>query len=209
MPTLATILVFFLAALILCIVPGPDMLYIIARSTGQGRSAGVASALGIALVGVLQTTAVACGLASIFLLVPTAYTIIKYVGAAYLVYLGVRAILSREAIGPEPKDTATSRRKVFLQGTLTTLLNPKVAIFYVVFLPQFVSQARGSVTLQLIVLGLLFNLTGLAVDTTVALLSGLLGAWLKRRASVRKLLGWLTGCIFIGLGVRLAVSQQQ
>src|SRR5439155_10504298 len=124
-----------------------DMLYIISRSTKQGRSAGVVSCLGIASGGLLQTTTVALGISGIFLVVPTAYDILKYVGAAYLVYLGVRFILSHEEIETSSPDGKADLRKAFLQGSLTTLLNPKVALFYVAFLPQFVDPTRGHVPL--------------------------------------------------------------
>src|SRR5205807_10299363 len=109
-----------------------------------------------------QTTAVALGISGVFLVVPIAYDIIKYVGAAYLVYLGIRFLLSREEIQTSSRDGKADLRKAFFQGSLTTLLNPKVALFYVAFLPQFVDPARGHVSLQLLTLGLLFNITSLA-----------------------------------------------
>ena len=209
MPTLTTLFLLVTMTVLVCIVPGPDMLYIISRSTGQGRSTGVVSCLGIATGGLLQTTAVALGISSFFLVVPIAYDIIKYVGAAYLVYLGIRFILSREEMLTSSHDGKADFRKAFLQGSLTTLLNPKVALFYVAFLPQFVDPTRGHVPLQLLILGLLFNITSLAVDTSVALLASLLGTWLKRRSGAAKLIHWLTGSVLVGLGVRLAFSGRQ
>jgi threonine/homoserine/homoserine lactone efflux protein len=209
MPTLTTLFLLVTMTVLVCIVPGPDMLYIISRSTGQGRSTGVVSCLGIATGGLLQTTAVALGISSFFLVVPIAYDIIKYVGAAYLVYLGIRFILSREEMLTSSCDGKADFRKAFLQGSLTTLLNPKVALFYVAFLPQFVDPIRGHVPLQLLILGLLFNITSLAVDTSVALLASLLGTWLKRRSGAAKLIHWLTGSVLVGLGVRLAFSGRQ
>ena len=185
------------------------MLYIIARSTGQGRSAGIFSCLGIATGGVIQTTAVALGLSGLFLAVPLAYEIIKYVGAAYLVYLGIRTILSREEILTGSPGEKTGLLKAFAQGTLTTLLNPKVAFFYLAFLPQFVDPARGHVPLQLLMLGLLFNFTSLGVDSSVALLASVFGTWLKRHARAAKLTHRLAGGVLIGLGVRLAFSGRQ
>jgi threonine/homoserine/homoserine lactone efflux protein len=209
MPTLTTFFLLVTMTVLVCIVPGPDMLYIISRSTGQGRSTGVVSCLGIATGGLLQTTAVALGISSFFLVVPIAYDIIKYVGAAYLVYLGIRFILSREEMLTSSHDGKADFRKAFLQGSLTTLLNPKVALFYVAFLPQFVDPTRGHIPLQLLILGLLFNITSLAVDTSVALLASLLGTWLKRRSGAAKLIHWLTGSVLVGLGVRLAFSGRQ
>lgn len=209
MPTFSSIFLLFTATVLICIIPGPDMLYIIGRSTSQGRSAGVLSCLGIAIGGLLQTTAVALGLAGLFLVVPIAYEIIKYAGAAYLVYLGVRAILSREELLAGTTDEKTSLAKTFLQGTFTTLLNPKVAFFYIAFLPQFVDKTQAHIPFQLFILGLVFNITGLAVDTSIALLASLLGIWLTGHKGAARIIRWLTGGVFIGLGVRLAVSQQQ
>jgi threonine/homoserine/homoserine lactone efflux protein len=125
------------------------------------------------------------------------------------VYLGIRFILSREEMLTSSHDGKADFRKAFLQGSLTTLLNPKVALFYVAFLPQFVDPIRGHVPLQLLILGLLFNITSLAVDTSVALLASLLGTWLKRRSGAAKLIHWLTGSVLVGLGVRLAFSGRQ
>jgi threonine/homoserine/homoserine lactone efflux protein len=209
MPMLTTLFLLIAMTVLVCIVPGPDMLYIISRSTGQGRSAGVVSCLGIATGGLLQTTAVALGISSVFLVVPIAYDIIKYVGAAYLVYLGIRFILSREEMQTSLRDGKADFRKAFFQGSLTTLLNPKVALFYVAFLPQFVDPTRGHVPLQLLILGLLFNITSLAVDTSVALLASLLGTRLKRRLRAAKLIHLLAGSVLVGLGVRLVFSGRQ
>ena len=195
--------------ILVCIVPGPDMLYIVSRSTRQGRSAGVASCLGIATGGLLQTMAVAFGISGVFLVVPIAYDVLKYGGAAYLVYLGVRFILNREGIEISSQKGKADLRKAFFQGSLTTLLNPKVALFYLAFLPQFVDPRRGRVALELLILGLLFNLTSLAVDTSVALLASLLGSWLKHRSPAAKLIPWLTGSVLVGLGIRLAFSGRQ
>ncbi len=209
MPMLTTLFLLIAMTVLVCIVPGPDMLYIISRSTGQGRSAGVVSCLGIATGGLLQTTAVALGISGVFLVVPIAYDIIKYVGAAYLVYLGIRFILSREEMQASLRDGKVDFRKAFFQGSLTTLLNPKVALFYVAFLPQFVDPTRGHVPLQLLILGLLFNITSLAVDTSVALLASLLGTRLKRRLRAAKLIHLLAGSVLVGLGVRLVFSGRQ
>ncbi|GHO92524.1 RhtB family transporter [Reticulibacter mediterranei] len=209
MPTFTNIILVFIAAFLLSAIPGPDMLYIIARGTGQGRAAGLLSSLGIATGGLLQTCAVALGLSGLFLMVPIAYDVIKYVGAVYLIYLGARTIFSRQEVVASPIGEKANLARVFLQGSLTTLLNPKVAFFYLAFLPQFVDQTRGYVPLQLIILGLVYNITGLAVDSSVAYLSSFLGQWIKNRLGAAKLLRWLTGGTFIGLGVRLAFSQRQ
>ncbi len=209
MPTLTSIFLLFTATVLLCVIPGPDMLYIIARSTAQGRSAGVVSCVGIATGGLLQTSAVALGLSGLFLVVPVAYEVIKYAGAVYLVYLGIRAIISREELLTDSLNEKTSLTKIFFQGTFTTLLNPKVAFFYLAFLPQFVDKTQGYIPVQLLILGLVFNGTGLVIDASIALLASLLGVWLKQHTGAARIIRWLTGGVFVGLGVRLAFSQRQ
>lgn len=209
MPTLTNIVLLFTATVLLCIVPGPDMLYIATRSTGQGRIAGVISCVGIATGGLMQTTAVALGLSGLFLVVPLAYEIIKYAGAIYLVYLGVRTVLSHDEILAASFHDRGGALKIFLQGTLTTLLNPKVAFFYLAFLPQFVSQSQGHIPVQLLILGLVFNITGLSVDVSIALIAGFLRLWLKEHTGKTKFVKWLTGGVFVGLGLRLVFSQHQ
>ncbi|WP_126600380.1 LysE family translocator [Dictyobacter aurantiacus] len=209
MPTLTSISLLLVTTIVICIIPGPDMLYIIARSTGQGRSSGIVSCLGIATGGVLQTTAVALGLSGLFLAVPVAYEVIKFAGALYLIYLGVRTLLSREEMLAGTGSERTGLLRAFFQGALTTLLNPKVAFFYLAFLPQFVDPARGAVPLQLLLLGLLFNLVSLSIDSSISLLASALGIWLKRHVGAAKIIQKLTGGILVGLGVRLAFSSRQ
>ena len=200
---------FLLASWALNIAPGPDMLYVIARSAGQGRRAGLVSALGIAVGTMIQTSLVALGLAGILAAVPLAYDIVKFVGAGYLIYLGIRALLSRQNTLTTPRVEQTALWRVFAQGVVTNVLNPKVALFFLAFLPQFTSPAYGSVPLQIVVLGMLFDISGTFVNIVVALLAGSLGGWLKEHARASKVLNWLTGGIFIGLGVRLAFLQRQ
>ncbi len=209
MMPLTVLPLFLLAAWALNIVPGPDMLYVLARSAHQGRRAGLASALGIAGGCVIQTALVALGLAGILAAVPLAYDIVKFVGAGYLIYLGLRALFSRQSALNTPQVEQTALWRIFVQGVLTNVLNPKVALFFLAFLPQFTSPTYGSVPLQIIILGTLFNLSGTLVNTVVALLAGSLGGWLKRSTRVSRALNWLTGCIFVGLGVRLAFLQRQ
>jgi threonine/homoserine/homoserine lactone efflux protein len=200
---------FLLASWALNIAPGPDMLYVIARSASQGRRAGLVSASGIAVGSLIQASLVALGLAGILAAVPLAYEIVKFVGAAYLIYLGLRALLSRRHTLTSPQVEQSALWRVFAQGVITNVLNPKVALFFLAFLPQFTSPAYGSVPLQIITLGLIFDVSGTFVNVIVALLAGSLGGWLKSHARASKVLNWLTGGIFIGLGIRLAFLQRQ
>ena len=200
---------FLLASWALNIAPGPDMLYVLARGAGQGRRAGLVSALGITGGSAIQTALVALGLAGILAAVPLAYEIVKFVGAGYLIYLGLRALLSRQHSLSTPQVAPTAPWRIFAQGVLTNVLNPKVALFFLAFLPQFTSPAYGSVPLQIVILGTIFNLSGTLVNIVVALLAGSLGGWLKTHTRASRFLNWLTGGIFIGLGVRLALLQRQ
>lgn len=190
------------AGLALNITPGPDMLYVAARGAGEGRAAGIASALGIGAGTLVHIALVAAGLAAVLAAVPVAYLAIRLGGAAYLIYLGVRALLARQASEAAPLVPA-SIGAIFRQGVLTNVLNPKVALFFLAFLPQFVDPSRGNPALQVIGLGLLFDTTGTLVNLAVAVGSSRAAARL-RAPSV-----WLqraTGGIFVALGVRLAFA---
>ncbi len=208
-PPLPSLLLFLLAAFVLTLTPGPDMLFVLARSAGQGRSAGVISALGVAAGSLLQAGLVALGLARVLVAVPVAFDVMKDAGAVYLVYLGIRTLLSHEHALSRSSVQERRRWRVFAQGMVTNVLNPKVALFYLAFLPQFVDPAQGHVPLQLFLLGVLFNVLEIAVNVTIAALASLLSRRLKRRQRVSTGLRWITGGVFLGLGVRLAVLKQR
>lgn len=159
-------IVFVAAMLLLNITPGPDMLYVIARSAGQGRAAGIASALGIGAGCFFHIFAVAFGLAELLRTVPVAYQAIRYAGAAYLVYLGIRTLLSKSEDAPSVAPAGLSR--IFWQGVITNVLNPKVALFFLAFLPQFLDP-HASLFRQTVLLGLLFDASGTIVNIVVAL----------------------------------------
>jgi threonine/homoserine/homoserine lactone efflux protein len=208
MPDADSLLLFLIAAVTLNVTPGPDMLYVIARGVGQGRAAGIASALGIAVGCFVHISAVTFGLASLMTAVPAAYEIVKFAGAAYLIYLGVRTLTSRR-----PKDTETpikeaGLRTIFLQGVITNVLNPKVALFFLAFLPQFVNR-DGNFAAQIIFLGVLFNTSGTLVNVIVAVAASYTGVRFKTRIGNSPVFRWLTGGVFIGLGVRLALLERK
>jgi threonine/homoserine/homoserine lactone efflux protein len=203
------LLLFVLATLTLNVTPGPDMLYVIARAAGQGRSAGVVSALGIAAGLLVHTLLVAGGLAGLLLTAPAAFEGVKYAGAAYLICLGVRALMSCKRAEDAPRVAQDSLGSVFVQGALTNLLNPKVALFFLAFLPQFADGSRGPVASQILLLGLLFNLLGTTVNVVVALLASFAGGRFKSRVGDAAALRWLTGGALIGLGVRLALLERR
>lgn len=207
MPETESLLLFLGATLALNITPGPDMLYVLARSSGEGLRAGVVSALGISAGTFVHLAAVTLGLASLLAAVPVAYDVVRYVGAAYLIHLGIRALLSSRRADRAPVQPTTLPR-IFRQGVITNILNPKVALFFAAFLPQFADPARGPVWAQLIVLGLLFNLSGTTVNLLVAIAAAHAGESLRQRLGAAGVLRKITGGIFVGLGVRLALQKR-
>ena len=196
------------ATLALNLTPGPDMLYVVARSAAEGRKAGIVSALGISAGTLVHTAVVALGLASILIAVPVAFTMVKFAGAAYLIFLGVRTLHSSgEPVAPVVEQARL--RTIFIQGAITNILNPKVALFFLAFLPQFVDAQSGPVALQLVVLGLLFNVSGTLVNIAVAIMASGAGRWSYSRIVTPRIMRWLTGGIFIGLGLRLALLSRE
>ena len=206
---LSDLILFLVAGLVLCLTPGPDMLYVAARSTSQGRRAGVVSALGIATGSLIHTTAAAAGLSALLATSSRAFEVVRWVGVAYLVYLGVRALVSSGGHTRVQAVNPASLWSVYREGVLVNVLNPKVALFFLSFLPQFVDPATGSVAVQLALLGALFSLSGAVVDISVALVFGSAGAWLRARPGVQRVQEWATGLTYIGLGVGLAFSKQR
>jgi threonine/homoserine/homoserine lactone efflux protein len=200
------ILLFMGAALALNLTPGPDMLYIATRSISDGRAAGVVSALGISVGLLFHVAALALGLAALLAAVPIAYDIIRIVGAVYLLILGL-GLLLRPQRGSDVASLPRARlRVIFAQGVVTNVLNPKVALFFLAFLPQFVDLTAGPPVPQIVFLGLLFNVQGTLVNLAVALLASRTTIWLRSSEHRISLLRRLTGAVFVGLGARLAIS---
>ncbi len=204
-----TLGLFLLATITLNLTPGPDMLYVIARSVGQGRKAGVVSALGIGTGTLVHMFAVALGLATLLRSVPLAYDAVKYIGAAYILYLGVRIWISKDPGPDETRLRKESYGRIFGQGIATNVLNPKVALFFLAFLPQFVDTQRGPLFWQVIFLGLIFDTSGTLVNTSVALLSGSVGNRLRGNPRLARLQRRFTGTVFILLAARLALPEKQ
>ena len=203
MPEKTAFLTFLIAALMLNIAPGPDMLYVIGRSLGQGRKAGIVSALGIFVGCWAHILAAAFGIAALLRSSPIAFNVVRYAGAAYLVYLGVKMIVQHGNLAAQQLKP-DSLAAIFRQGVITNVLNPKVALFFLAFLPQFIDARRGSVVWQILLLGLIFNIGGTVVNLGVACAGGTLGELLRRNARFARLQQWFTGLVFIGLGARLA-----
>lgn len=204
MPTAETIAVVTLAGLALSASPGPSMLYVLSRSIGQSRSAGLASAAGLAVGGVVLALATALGLAALLAASPIAYRIAEHLGAAYLVYLGIDLLRSKVSDRSEVSGVAVrSLWRIFYQGVIVEVLNPKTILFFLAFIPQFVDQARGSITVQMLVLGALVPLTAVPSDLIVAFAGGSLAERLAVRQRSQQVLKWIGGLFLIGLGVRI------
>jgi threonine/homoserine/homoserine lactone efflux protein len=200
-PDTTTLALFAVASLALAVVPGPAVLYIVARSVDQGRLAGLVAALGISIGSLVHVVAATIGLSSLLASSATAFAIVKYAGAGYLILLGIVRLLSREQANDDVARASRSRRRLFLDGVVVNVLNPKTALFFLAFLPQFVDPQTGLATVQILVLGLLFTAIALASDSLWALAAGTLGSLVSRRRWYLTLKRWVTGTVFVGLGV--------
>ena len=193
----------------LIIAPGPDMLYVITRGVTHGRKAGMLSAIGVICGILVHTTAAAFGLTLILQTSALAFLIVKYLGAIYLIYLGIKAWKDKSTFNVQASTSNASFRKIFWQGVLSNVLNPKIAIFFLAFLPQFIDKGSSHVTLQMVILGLTFAFFGLCFLLVVGFSSGTIGSWLTHRPHYAQSLQRLAGGILIGLGIRLALTERQ
>ncbi|WP_035608571.1 LysE family translocator [Haloferula sp. BvORR071] len=200
--------VFLLSGFLLNLTPGPDNFYILGRSMAQGRGAGVASALGIGAGALVHTSAAALGLSAIIAASATAFFLVKLAGAAYLIYLGIRMMRSRASSDPLPASFSTSGFwPVFRQGLLTNVLNPKVALFFLAFMPQFIRQDSPSKFAAFLVLGLCFVFTGTLWCLFLAWSSAWVGERLRKSPGFSTLLNRVAGGLFVFLGVRLVATR--
>jgi threonine/homoserine/homoserine lactone efflux protein len=208
MPEPSTLLLFAAAALALIVVPGPAVLYIVAQSIDRGRLAGFVSALGVAVGGLVHVTAAAIGLSSLLVSSATAFAAVKYAGAAYLVGLGLYTLLVRRE---EPAATVPRERRLrhrFWQGVVVNVLNPKTALFFFAFLPQFVDPEKGSASLQIGVLGLLFVALAVICDSVWALAAGSASERLRGSRRFLAVQRYVSGSVFVGLGAVTALAKR-
>lgn len=199
--------VFALAGLLLNLTPGNDMIYVATRSASQGIKAGIISALGITAGCMVHILAAVIGLSAILAQSALAFDIIKYAGGAYLIYLGIRSFRKTQ-FKVEAEATKYSYRKIFWQGAITNVLNPKVALFFLAFLPQFVDLSGPAAHWQILFMGTWFNISGLTVNMLVAILFGKISGWLN---SSPKFVQWqsrITGLVLIALGIKVALSKK-
>ncbi|MGI9317333.1 MAG: LysE family translocator [bacterium] len=204
MPSIDMILAVTVAGLLLSASPGPSMLYVLSRSVGQSRAAGFASSIGLAIGGIILAIATALGLAAVFEYSPRAFTILQIAGGCYLCFLGYSMI---KGAGKDDmsirKVSDASFSAILSQGILVEVLNPKTAIFFLAFLPQFIDYSRDDVTSQVLILGMLVPLTAIPSDIIVSIAGGTLAQQLKRKPIAGVILAWVAGLILIGLAIRI------
>lgn len=207
LPSGDNLLLFLGAALVLLLIPGPAVLYIVGRSVAQGRTAGFVSVVGIHVATFIHVLAAALGLSVLLLSSALAFGIVKYAGAAYLIYLGLRKLFGpADPVGANGELPQYSHARLFRDGFVVNLLNPKTALFFFAFLPQFVDVGRGHVAMQITLLGLMFAVMGFLTDSAWAVLAGTAGDWLKRSRGYVKFERYGSGVLFIGLGLTAAFS---
>ena len=206
-PSGQNLLLFIGAALVLLLIPGPAVLYVVARSVSQGRKAGLVSVCGIHTATLIHILAAALGLSVLVLSSALAFNIVKYAGAAYLVWLGLRKLFGQaETASANGQLARYSYGRLYRDGFLVNLLNPKTALFFLAFLPQFVDVSRGHVAMQITILGLILATLGFCTDSAYSLLAGTVGDWLKRSRGYVRFERYGSGLLFIGLGLTAAFS---
>jgi len=205
-PDWSTLAVFSAAALLLLVIPGPAVLYIVAQSMSRGRVAGLASMAGIQVGGLVHVAAAALGLSALVVHSAAAFNVVKYAGAAYLVFLGVRRLLGRDESAREDSPHERRLRSVFAQGIVVNVLNPKTALFFFAFLPQFVDVSRGDVAFQILVLGLVFIALATLSDGAYAIAAGAAAGWLNARRGFSRFERCGSGTVLVGLGLVTALS---
>ena len=202
MPDIA---LFLLASALLTVAPGPDIVYVLTRGIAQGRKAGLAAALGFATGCIFHTVLAAVGIAALIRSSQLAFDAVRYAGAAYLVWIGIQALRHRAAFAVEAATDAKALATIYKQSVIGNMLNPKVTLFFLAFLPQFVDAQAGHVGWQMALLGVLFMLNTIVIFGAVALFAGWIGAWIRRKPAIGERLNVFAGITFIGLGIRVAL----
>lgn len=199
---------FVAAATLLAITPGPGLLYVLARSIKGGRTEGLASSFGTAIGGFIHVVAAACGLSAILATSSIALAVVKYVGAAYLIYLGIRTLTSGDEITLAANAPSSISNDALSQGIITEVLNPKTALFFLAFIPQFINP-QGTIIIQFLLLGSISVALNTSVDIVVVLLAGLIRQWLGSSTQLRRKQKLFTGWSLIGLGTYVAVADNR
>lgn len=203
-----TILTFMLASILLSYAPGPDNIFVLMQSAMHGRKAGFIVTLGLCSGLVVHTIAVTLGVAAIFQVSAVAFTALKVLGALYLVYLAWLSFKAGTSVLKEGKSEKLSNATLYKRGMFMSITNPKLAIFFMAFLPQFADPAQGSLSLQLLLLGGLFIVAGFVVMSSIAFLSGAISAWFKNSMVAQSVINKLAGVVFVGLALKLVTSER-
>ena len=201
------LVVFLAASIVVIVAPGPDNILVLTRGISQGRKAAMVSAAGASVGLVCHSLFAAAGLSAIMAQSALAFAVVKYAGAAYLIYLGAKALMSKDGFTLS-EGGALRLRSIFVQGIASNVMNPKIAVFFLAYLPQFTDPTAGKMAPQLLLLGLAFALFTWLIFSLLGFFSGSLGGWLGRRPRFSDALRWLTGGVFVALGLRLALSER-
>ena len=204
----AVMIGFLAAALVVLILPGPGVLYVVARSVSQGRDAGLVSAAGLSVGALVHVAAAAGGLSAILLTSASAFATVKLVGAAYLIYLGVAALRRSEEERGLEETVPRSRSRLFWDGVLVSALNPKIAVFFLAFLPQFVDASRGLVTQQVLLLGVTYCMMAWVTDSLYAIVSSQARRWVSGGPRGKRVARYAEGSVYIGLGLRTGLLER-
>ena len=205
---LETILIFITASTLLALAPGPDNLFVLTQAMSKGTKDGIFITFGLCSGLIFHTTAVALGVAAIFQTSVTAFNILKFIGAGYLLYLAYLSFKSNSKTKLDTQKNSISPLKLYKRGVIMNITNPKVSIFFLAFLPQFTNPAVGSITAQVFMLGAIFMLCALVVFSAIALLAGKLGSWFNRSPNAENILNKVAGTVFVGLAIKLAMSNR-
>ena len=202
MPDIA---LFVAASALLAIAPGPDVIYVLTRAVSQGRKAGIAAALGFASGCIFHTVLAAVGVAALIRSSELAFDLVRYAGAAYLVWIGIQALRHRSAFSIEGANDTRALMTIYKQSVVGNMLNPKVTLFFLAFLPQFVDAGAGNIGLQMAILGVVFMLVTIVVFGAVAIFAAMIGDWVRRKPAIGERLNVFAGITFIALGIRVAL----
>jgi threonine/homoserine/homoserine lactone efflux protein len=204
-----TLIAYLTASIAIILAPGPAQALVLARTLSEGKKAGVMTAVGLNVGTIAHTVAAALGLSAILATSALAFALVKYLGAAYLVYLGIKALLTKEEAPDSASSSGSNPGQAFSKAIITGVLNPKVALFFLAFLPQFIDPQRGSVFLQFLVLGSILAILDIAYEAVLAAFAGTLSGWLAPSPRLALWRHKITGMVLVGLGVRLALIRRE
>ncbi|HUR87655.1 MAG TPA: LysE family translocator [Ramlibacter sp.] len=196
---------FIVAAALLTVAPGPDIIYVLTRGIAQGRRAGIAAALGFATGCIFHTVLAAVGIAALIRSSPLAFDVVRYAGAAYLVWIGIQALRHRSSFSMDGGGDVKALAAIYKQSVIGNMLNPKVTLFFLAFLPQFVNTEAGHVGGQMALLGAIFMLQTAVIFSAVGVFAGAIGGWMRRKRAIGERLNVFAGITFIALGIRVAL----